>query len=462
MSSTTVSLKSANNNPYFRLDASLIEQCMMSNILNKLGGYGLDFTTLSELGFRVWSPPRMAMKKLRLSKSGLRTLFAGVGIAKKMSINLSKIEIGYVPNEDYLVNEGYILVPETGEPACGYVFEGAIDALHSYYDDEPPLAATHNLFRITCESCGKELKRYIALLLNTSIGISIMKFAKYGALQPHYRADILARAPIPLLEKYKNCELLNKALDHEVKAWKAYFRTMKIIEEYFGEALTKICGTSRLTIVKNTRRLDGSGLLAINLLGELAEQFGKTTKLHDTFDIKSGNVPRYKKYKGVVGTPYITIDSIDDSGIIDYEKIAFIPEEKCERLFTMTNNRDILLVKDGIGSLGKIAIVSGKHPVMSGIFILRHKGIEDELLYYIAAILKTSLYGKIMEMLSYGTTGQISLTKHDIENILIPILDNYREIGSLFKKFVENLYEANTLKKQIIEELNNYFLKLIT
>jgi len=304
--------------------------------------------------------------------------------------------------------------------------------------------------------------QYLDVFLNTSLGQTILELSKYGTTNQHIDLQIFMRQYVPLIFVNKVTRLVESAIEeYEAKAWRAYFKAMKIVEEYLKPTLVKTTGTSRLIIAKNAGRLDGAGLLAFGLLEEITKHFGKSIKLYNVLEIKSGNVPRLKDYKGVSGIPYITIDSIDDSGIIDEEKMAFIPKEKYKRSFTKTKNHDILLVKDGIGSLGKVAVALGEYPVMSGIFILRGKAIEDELLYYIVTILKTRFYKKIMEMISYGTTGQISLTKRDVENLLMPILDNYKKIGALFKEFVENMYKANALKRQAIAELENYILELV-
>jgi len=462
MTFAIISLKSANN-PYFRLDTSLLEQHRISNILKNLREHGLEFATLNELGFQVWNPSRMAMKKLRLSKTGLKTLFVGVGIAKKISINLSKIEIGYIPNENYLISEGYILVPETGEPACGYVFEGAIDTLHLYHDDKPPLAATHNLFRVTCESCKKEIKRYIALLLNTSIGLSIIGFAKYGALQPHYRADILAKTPIPLLERGKHSELLNKALDHEAKAWRAYFKAMKIVEEYFGKSEELITSVAKVKDVHNISqfRLDPSRLLAFDAISRLVKEYsGRICRISDIFHVHTSGVPREKKYKVKKGQyPLISIDSIDESGLIDYEKIYYITRTRR----TLYPKGSILLVKDG-ASIGKVSVLPYDAYVMQGIATLVPKlDIEKLIKYYILALLKTKFYKKIIEALGYGATVQYSITKDELESLEIPIIEEIVDkVSKDMKEFIENMYRADDLKRKAISELESHILRLVS
>ena len=478
MAFAIISLKSANNNPYFRLDTSLLEQHRISNILKNLREHGLEITTLNELGFQVWNPPRMAMKRLRLSKTGLKTLFVGVGIAKKISINLSKIEIGYVPNENYLISEGYILAPETGEPACGYVFEGAIDALHSYYDDKPPLAATHNLFRVTCESCRKELKRYIALLLNTSIGLSIIGFAKYGALQPHYRADILAKTPIPLLERGKHSELLNKALDHEAKAWRAYFKAMKIVEEYLRVNVEQLSGTSSYKEMSVYGRLDSKFYVYLNALRRLPK--AQILRANELFDIKLGTAPRSREYKSLErGEPYVSYDAIDDSGFIDEELFYRLPNPPRTTARARRLSIPITSVAHSIEGIGKVGILYPHDNMlcMTGLAILNPSTAKlrsaaqkigclkektaEELMLYTFAILKSRLMRRVMQSLTYGLTAQIS--KKDIESLPIPIIKDllYSNVTSLVKEFIENMYKANALKRQSITELENYILRLL-
>jgi len=471
MAFAIISLKSANNNPYFRLDASLQEQHRISNILKNLREYGLEITTLNELGFQVWNPSRMAMKRLRLSKTGLKTLFVGVGIAKKISINLSKIKIGYVPNENYLISEGYILVPETGEPACGYVFEGSIDVLHSYYDDKSPLAATHNLYRITCESCRKELKRYIALLLNTNLGTSIIKFAKYGALQPHYRGDILAKMPIPLLERGKHSELLDKALDHEVKAWRAYFRAMRTMEEYIGVNVEQLTGISSYKEMSVYGRFDSKFYIYLSTLRRLSG--ASILKACELFDVNLGTAPRSREYKSSSrqGEPYVSYDAIDDSGFVDEELFYTLPSPP--RTVARARKFSLLITAvahsaEGIGKVGimypysnmlcmaGLAILNPSSTklrnVTQKIDYLKEKNVE-ELALYAFAILKSQLMRNVMESLTYGLTAQIS--KKDVENLPIPLIKDLlnSDVPLLIKEFIENMYTANKLKKKAVAEL---------
>jgi len=330
-----------------------------------------------------------------------------------------------------------------------------------------PLATTGDLVILELKpDRPSEDSYYMVTLLNTKFGKLVADMLTYGSTgQLHLDIKHLGRVYIPVIDSYKSvADNMKIAVEqYENKAWKAYFEAMKIVEEYFKHILTKLTEVSKLTIAKEAGRFDGAGLLALSLLSKIAEHFSNSIELHNMFEIVSGNVPRSEDYRGVRGIPYITIDSIDDSGVIDEEKMTFIPREKYKKSFVRTRNRDVLLVKDGIGSLGKVAIALGEYPVMSGIYILRSKAIKDELLsYYVIAVLKTRFYRKIMEMMSYGTTGQISLAKHDVEKILVPVLDNYRDVGNLFKEFVENMYQANVLKKQAVMELENYILKLIS
>ena len=463
MAFAIISLKSANNNPYFRLDASLLEQHRISNILKNLREHGLEFATLNELGFQVWNPPRMAMKKLRLSKTGLKTLFVGVGIAKKISINLSKIEIGYVPNENYLISEGYILAPETGEPACGYVFEGAIDALHSYYDDKLPLAATHNLFRITCESCREELKGYIALLLNTSIGLSIIGFAKYGALQPHYRADILAKTPLPLLERGKHCELLNKALDHEAKAWRSYFKAMKIVEEYLNVRDIGLTSISSLKIMKDIGRIDATmHILLSGIISRLGR--GNIHYINKLYDVISGTAPSSRKYeRPCKGQKYISTKSIDESGYIDEESFYCYPGELRTRNLAKRSSLVVLKNAHTVEALGKMGIVYpyDNMPAISDLYILNLKhNIENDVSFYIIALSKTKFFKHMIQSLAYGLTAHIKA--EDLARVPIPFINQWKNVARCMKEFVENMYQANALKRQAIAELENYILELVS
>ena len=207
-------------------------------------------------------------------------------------------------------------------------------------------------------------------------------------------------------------------------------------------------------------RVDPSRLLAFDAVSKLVkERGGKICRISDLFKVHTAGVPREKKYKIREGQyPLITIDSIDESGIIDYEKIYYITRREAPY-----PKGSILLVKDG-ASIGKVGISPYDSYVMQGIATLVPKpNVDESLKYYVLALLKSSFYRKMIEALGYGATVQYSITKDELESLEIPIIEEIiYEVSRYMKEFIVNMYMADELKRKAISELESYILKFIS
>ena len=305
--------------------------------------------------------------------------------------------------------------------------------------------------------------QYLDIFFNTSLGQTILELSKYGTTNQHIDLKIFMKQYVPLILVHKVIRLIESAIEgYEAKAWKAYFKAMKIVEEHFGKTeilITRIIKAKDMLNIPRFRA-DPSRLLAFGVVSRLVkEHSGKVCRISDLFKVHTAGVPREKKYKIREGQhPLITIDSISESGIIDNEKIYYIT-----RRGAPYPKGSILLVKDG-ASIGKVGILPYDAYVMQGIATLVPKpSIDEKLKYYVLTLLKSSFYRKVIEALGYGATVQYSVTKDELESVEIPIIEGMvDEISRNMRKFVENMYQANALKSQAIVELENYLLKLLS
>jgi len=303
--------------------------------------------------------------------------------------------------------------------------------------------------------------QYLDAFLNTSLGQTILELSKYGTTNQHIDLQIFMRQYVPFILVNKVTRLIESAIEeYEAKAWRAYFKTMKIVEEHFGKTERLMASIIKAKDMHSVPRfrVDPSRLLAFGAVSRLVkEHSGKVCRISGLFKVHTAGVPREKKYKIREGQyPLITIDSIDESGIIDDEKIYYITRG------APYPKGSILLVKDG-ASIGKVGILPYDAHVMQGIAVLIPKpSIDEKLKYYVLALLKSSFYRKIIETLGYGATVQYSVTKDELESIEIPIIEGMvDEISRYIREFVENMYQANALKRQAIAALENFILKFI-
>ena len=428
----------------FRLDSSyILNYIIYKKIINILERSGANIVKLSEL------------VNLRRESINGKTATILIKSLWKASIHPLRIEVRDHGNR-FKSKELDIIGVATGLGSIGKF--SILPKYLSEIIEQRSLATTSDL--IILEPNEKRMAYYIVTLLNTRIGKVISDMLTYGSTgQLHLDAKWLEDIKIPVIKNYENIiKTMEDAIENcEAKAWRAYFKAMKIVEEQFGKTERLITNIIKAKDMLNIPhfRLDSSRLLAFSAISRLVkEHSGKICKILDLFEVYTAGVPREKKYKSGEGQhKLITIDSIDESGIIDDEKIYYITREG-----KPYPKGSILLVKDG-ASIGKVTILPYDAYVMQGIAVLIPKpNIDEKLKYYVMALLKSSFYKKIIEALGYGATVQYSVTKDELESIEIPIIEGIiDEISRYMREFVESMYQANYLKKQAVVELDNYF-----
>lgn len=131
---------------------------------------------------------------------------------------------------------------------------------------------------------------------------------------------------------------------------------------------------------------------------------------------------------------YLQVINITPTGIdilIKDDKIkeSTVNDPKRSRL----RRNDLLLVNQGVGSLGKSAVFleKGKFNISQHIDVIRLLGISS---FYVCIFLQTS-FGKLqMERFNSGVSGQINITFDQIKSVLIPELniDNQKKLESKY------------------------------
>jgi len=422
------------------------------NFLRQFKANKIDLVSFGELG---------TLRKGQEKSNGVEALGIMVKSISKLTIHPLKLEPKNV-SKTSLVKPQDLVIISTGLGSIGR--SGIIPRYFISGLAKIPLAVTRHVIKFEIKN--KVMSPYyVVALLNSYYGkLLIEKIATYGATgQLEVNIEALSRLKLPVIDIHKRVANIVKSAieEYEAKAWNAYFKAISIINEYVDYKDSIVTGTAFLKNIKALNRCDSSGILAQLILTKVAEIIqAPIIPLSQLFTIKRGNVPWTSEYisKEKNGIPYIGIDAIDDSGIIDNEKLDYMPEHLFKPSFIKTNKGEILLVKDG-NKAGKVGMTYEPIYVREGIYILKPRQHTD-ISYYVMALLKSKLYKKVFKLLSYGMA-QPHLSSEVIETLPILMLRDKDEIASHMKEFVENIYQANALKTLAVAELNNYTFKLI-
>ncbi|MCD6428201.1 MAG: restriction endonuclease subunit S [Desulfurococcales archaeon] len=449
---------------YIKLNPlSMLSAARYTKLLTTLMDNGFEVINLTrDHGFEVTQAPRFAWEKFRRTYLKCDTIVYGAGSLWKLTTHPLKGTFSPKPKEVYLVKDTTLLVTRTGRINVSGLFLKEHNQLITELLEVEHTAFTEDLLRVI--SNDRKILKYVITFLNSSFGYDLSNIAWFGALQPHLDPKIIEKIPIPLAPisiRSKIVGLLTSAYELEIKAWRAYFKAMKIVKEYFDKTERSITGIVRIRDIRNFPyfRVDPSRPLASDAVSRLVKEYsGRVRRISDLFEVRTAGVPREKKYKIRKGQyPLITIDSIDESGIIDYEKIYYMTRkgEPCPK-------GSILLVKDG-ASIGKASILPYDAYVMQGIATLVPKpNVDETLKYYVFALLKSSFYRRTIEALGYGATVQYSITKDELESLEIPIMEGLaNEVSKHMKEFIEKMYDADKLKMRAISELEGFILRLL-
>ena len=459
--------------PLLRFDSQyLLNLNVYENFLQRFKANRVNIVSFEELG---------TLRKGQEKSDGVKALGIMVKSISKLSIHPLKLELKSV-SKNSLVTSQNLAIISTGIGSIGrsgivprYLIN---DLAKEIIDASLPFGVTQHIIKFEVEN--KDISPYyIIALLNSYYGkLLIEGIATYGATgQLEVHVETLSRLKLPIIDIHKSVASIAESAieDYEAKAWRAYFRAMKIVEEHFGTEVEEVSGISSYKEVRTYGRLDPKFYIYLNALRRLSK--AQILRANELFDVKLGTAPRSREYKSIEqGTPYVSYNAIDDSGFIDEELFYRLPN--LPKTTAKARKFGILITSvahsvEGIGKVGMLYPYDDM-PCMTGLAILNPSDtklrtvaqkinylkeipIEDFMLYTFA-LLKSSLMRKVMQTLTYGLTAQIS--KKDIENLPIPLIKDLldSDIASLSREFVENMYQANSLKRKAIAELEKYLI----
>ena len=433
----------------FRLDSSyILNYTTYNKITSTLKQLGIDIVKLS--------------KFTKVRKKGISGKTATILIRSlwKASIHPLKIEVR-THGSRFLCKELDIIGVATGLGSIG-----KFSIVPKYLSEiiEQPLATTADLIILEPIPNEKRGTYYIVTLLNTRIGRVISSMLTYGSTgQLHLDAKWLEDIKIPIIDNYGDIikDMESAIEDYEAKAWKAYFKAIKIVEEYLSAKDVSLAGTSSLKIMEQTGRIDATMHILLALVSRLGK--GNICHIGELYDILSGTAPSSREYKKPCeGQKYISTKSIDESGYIDEEGFYCYPGRLRTRNLAKRGSLVTLKNAHSVEALGKTGIVYpyDNVPAISDLYILNPKpSIDEDISFYTIALSKTKLFKRMVQSLAYGLTAHIKA--EDLARIPIPFIDQWKEVARYMKEFIENMYQANVLKIQAIMELENQILKLL-
>jgi len=332
---------------------------------------------------------------------------------------------------------------------------------------EYPLATTTDLVvmePIISNSSDEKMPYYITALLNTNVGRIISNMLTYGSTgQLHLDSKWLNEVIIPIINDYSNiAKIMEEAIEvYEARAWRAYFKAMKIVNEYFDVKEFSITGTSYIKTLKDVGRMSAGIHLVLNAVSS-----GRNERMYvisALFDIVSGTAPSSREYKEQCrGVKYISTKSIDESGYIDEDEFYCYPSLLNTR--NLARRGSLVLLKNAHSNeaLGKVGIVYPYHNLLaiSDLYILNPKNDNINLSFYVLALSKSAFFKYLIRSMAYGLTAHIKA--EDLRRTPIPFIDSWSEVANHMRDFVENIHVANMLKKHAIAELEKSLLALIS
>jgi len=260
---------------------------------------------------------------------------------------------------------------------------------------------------------------------------------------------------VPLLPEEVQREIGDKvrqAEDARKEAWAVRRQILNWEQELFGteerRPSTWLIPPGLLSQRLDAKFYNPTRLEVINRIESLWEAVRLRDLCQDGFP-RRGNAPHKPKYKEY-GIPTLVTDSLTDQGI-DWDKVAFVSEEEFEsKKASNVKQRDLILASTGVGSLGKVDIVhripqeyKERCLATPELTIIRLK--DEEFSHFLLLFLR-SPFGQIQIMSSLrGETGQTHLYPRDIQDFLIPLVSEHKEIAEKVVAFEELQVKSKTL-----------------
>lgn len=289
---------------------------------------------------------------------------------------------------------------------------------------------------------------YLTAFLNSRSGVDQMIRFASGGLQGHVNLTIIEELQVPVLSNWFQQKI-------EDILWKSYV-IKKESQNKYQQAETLVLETLGLSNFEpsqepvNVKGFKESFLTTGRLdaeyyqkkYEEIEQQLRKNgvMQLKDVFKLLSYPSPSNYLETGtkVIKTKNIRIPSVEIENITDHTN------EDC----LLVEKNDLLFASMGVGSLGRVSYIEGdiENCTIDGtikIFRCRNEYQNRNLEVPTLLFLTSSFGQELIYKHVIGSTGIISISKENIENLIIPIFDK-----STAETLTSMVLESQNLKKQ--------------
>lgn len=306
-------------------------------------------------------------------------------------------------------------------------------------EDFPICTANRAIGILRRKPNSKILPKYLQILINTPIGLSLFEIEKKGGIQQRLNLSDIANVKIPCPSFEIQTEIINlynNAISKKKEKKKEAKRILKSIDTYLLNNLSVELPQRDTSLNSRIFHVNYSELSNERFDGEFFQKFfsdinnSLARSRFNTFKLKSvvSFIESGSRPKGGVGQIKYGIFSIGGEHVnnkceVGFGTPKFIPNEFHEKIkLTETKMNDIVLVKDG-ATTGKVGIIDSSNfvgqNVNEHVFLIR----TDETIlipHYLVNFLYSSIGQILLKRYITGAT-VTGLTKEALRNILIPL-----------------------------------------
>lgn len=174
-----------------------------------------------------------------------------------------------------------------------------------------------------------------------------------------------------------------------------------------------------------------------------------------------GKTPAKSDYT-TAGIPVVKVGTVTATGDLDWEKTDSISEELYRDSYVAATlkQEDIVIVATGKGSIGKVAIFTEPRlSVIAGENCLVRCDSSQIDPYYLTAFLLTRYGWTQLDAYPLGPSGQTHLYPRQIDNILVPMLENASQVADKYRQSVELKKQSWCINAEIQKLFDTYIAK---
>ena len=307
-------------------------------------------------------------------------------------------------------------------------------------------------------------KYYLWAYLHCSFGQKLMWRSASQTGQPHLTLSAIdgIRVPEYSMELQIAIEkLYNRSVYIKQKSQKRYSDAAELLSEHLGiseEINTAISTKMFSATYKATGRLDAEYYQPKYDAYLASLQKFDTTSLPDEFDVFKNTGTNYAD--GISDVGVIKTKQLTNVGVnIDAVESYFTHEACVANKSTFISDNDVIFASMGVGSLGKISVVSykgdKKFVTDSTLRIYRAKETTRILPEVLCVFLQSVVGQELIYRYVVGSTGIINVYDEDIAKIPIPVLNM-----SVQREIAEKLQESFALRR-LSKQLLRYAKKAV-